>query len=192
MQIFLDLETTGLAPKDGSAFFDYKKSEKYDSCRIIQICMRLYNGETLVDEICSYVDPKIPIPEKVTVLTKITSEIVKNKKFTKEMTNKIKSFLKLGEKIIGHNIEFDVVVLASELYRMKETELAEALFVKQTFCTMKNAYKLQKTGRYIKLQTLYSTFFKDDLGEAHDAKVDVLMCKKLYDLYVLVEKINLE
>ena len=192
MQIFLDLETTGLAPKDGSSYCDYKKSENYNSCRIIQICMRLYNADILVDEIFSYVDPKISIPEKVIELTKITNDKVKDKKFTKEMINKIKSFLKLGNKIIGHNIEFDIVVLASELYRMKETELANYLFIKPTFCTMKNAFKLQKTGKYIKLQTLYSTFFKDDLGEAHDAKVDVLMCKKLYDLYDLVEKINLE
>jgi len=192
MQIFLDLETTGLAPKNGSSYCDYKDSIKYASCRIIQICMSLYNGETLVDEICSYVDPLIPIPKEVTDLTKITNDKVKDKKFSKEMVNKIKSFLKLGNKIVGHNIEFDIVVLSSELYRMNETKLASVLFTKPTFCTMKNAYKLQKTGKYIKLQTLYSTFFKDDLGEAHDAKVDVLMCKKLYDLYVLIEKINLE
>ena len=188
MEIFLDLETTGLAPRNGSSYCDYKKSQEYDSCRIIQICMRLYNGDTFIDEICSYIDPKIAIPEVVTNLTKITNLTVKNKKFTKKMVNKIKSFLKLGNTIIGHNIEFDIVVLASELYRMKETKLASELFIKPQFCTMKNAYKLQKTGKYIKLQTLYSAFFKENLGEAHDAKIDVLMCKKLYDLYNLVEK----
>jgi DNA polymerase III epsilon subunit-like protein len=188
MQIFLDLETTGLAPREGSSYCDYKKINEYSSCRIIQICMNLYNGDTLVDEIYSYIDPGIVIPEKVIEITKITNEIIKNKKFTKEIINKIKSFLKLGNKIIGHNIEFDIFVLASELYRMKEYELASTLFSKPTFCTMKNAYKLQKTNRYIKLKTLYSTFFTENLGEAHDAKVDVLMCKKLYSLYDSKEK----
>jgi DNA polymerase III epsilon subunit-like protein len=192
MQLFLDLETTGLAPKEGSSYCDYKQTDKYDSCRIIQICMILYNDDVLIDEICSYIDPKITIPQKITDLTKINNQSVKNKKFTKEMIQKIKSFLKLGKKIIGHNVEFDIVVLASELYRMGETELASILYSKPIFCTMKNAYKLQKTNKYIKLQTLYSTFFKESLGDAHDAKIDVLMCKKLYDLYNLVDKINLE
>jgi DNA polymerase-3 subunit alpha len=192
MQIFLDLETTGLAPKDGSAYCDYKKSDKYNSCRIIQICMRLYDGDTLIDEICSYVDPKFPIPKIVIDITKITDDVVKGKKFTKEMTNKIRSFLKSGTTIIGHNIDFDIVVLASELYRLGLVELARILYYKKRFCTMKNAHKLQKGGRYVKLQTLYSTFFKEDLGDAHDAKVDVLMCKKLYELYELVDKIKLE
>lgn len=192
MQIFLDLETTGLAPKDGSSYCDYKQSIKYKSCRIIQICMRLYDKETLKDEICSYIDPKIPIPKIVIDLTKITDPMVKDKKFSKEMLTKIKSCLKSGNKIIGHNIDFDIYVLASELYRMGEESLAEVLFKKKRFCTMKNAYKLQKSGKYIKLQTLYSSFFTENLGEAHDAQVDVLMCKKLYELYELVEKIKIE
>ena len=192
MQIFLDLETTGLAPKDGSSYCDYKQSNKYKSCRIIQVCMRLYDKEILKDEIFSYVDPKFPIPKIVIDLTKITDPMVKDKEFTKEMVDKIKSFLKSGNKIIGHNIDFDIYVLASELYRMGEEDLAEILFKKKRFCTMKNAHKLQKGGKYIKLQTLYSSFFTEKLGEAHDAQVDVLMCKKLYELYELVDKIKIE
>ena len=192
MQIFFDLETTGLAPKDGSSYCDYKQSNKYKSCRIIQICMRLYDKEILKDEIFSYVDPKFPIPKIVIDLTKITDPMVKDKEFTKEMVDKIKSFLKSGNKIIGHNIDFDIYVLASELYRMGEEDLAEILFKKKRFCTMKNAHKLQKGGKYIKLQTLYSSFFTEKLGEAHDAQVDVLMCKKLYELYELVDKIKIE
>jgi DNA polymerase III epsilon subunit-like protein len=192
MQIFLDLETTGLAPKDGLFYCDYKQSDKYKSCRIIQICMRLYNKDKLVDEIYTYVDPKFPIPKNIIDITKIIDPMVKDKEISKEMINKIKLFLKSGNKIIGHNIDFDINVLASELYRNGETNLAETLFKKRRFCTMKNAYKLKKGGRYVKLQTLYSTFFEENLGEGHDAQVDVLMCKKLYELYELVDKIKIE
>jgi len=115
MQIFIDLETTGLAPREGGDYVDYKNSDKYKTCKIIQICMRLYNGDKLIDEICSYVDPLIPIPKIVSDITKITEPMVKNKKFTKRMVNKIKSFLKLGTVIIAHNIDFDIHVLASLL-----------------------------------------------------------------------------
>jgi hypothetical protein len=75
---------------------------------------------------------------------------------------------------------------------MGEKDLAEALYKKKRFCTMKNAYKLQQGGKYVKLQTLYSTFYKENLGDAHDARVDVLMCKKLYEMYELVGKIHKE
>jgi DNA polymerase III epsilon subunit-like protein len=188
MQIFLDLETTGLAPQNNLTYCDYKETEKYDSCRIIQICMSLYNDDVLVDEIYEYIDPKIKIPQRIVEITKINNDKVKNKKFTKKMINKIKSFLNLGDIIIGHNVEFDITVLASELYRMKECSLAETLFKKHFFCTMKNSNKLQKGTKYIKLQTLYSSFFQDKIENAHDAKVDVLMCKKLYGLYTLLDK----
>lgn len=191
MQIFLDLETTGLAPRNKNGYVDYKETDKYKDCRVIQIYMCLYNDNTLIDEIHTYIDPKIPIPEKAKEITKITDEQVKNKKFTKDIINKIKSFLKLGNIIIGHNIEFDISILASELYRLEEKDLAKNLFEKKQFCTMKNAYKIQKGGKYIKLETLYSMFYKEKLGNSHDAKVDVLMCKKIYDIYVLVDKLKL-
>ena len=190
MQVFLDLETTGLAPKENNKYCDYKDSEKYKWCRVIQIYMCLYKDNVLIDEIYTYVDPKIPIPEKAIEITKITDDKVKNKKITKDIIDKIKSFLKLGTMVIGHNIEFDINVLASELFRLGEKDLASTLYNKKYFCTMKNAYKIQKGGKYIKLETLYSMFYKDKLGDAHDAKVDVLMCKKLYDIYKLVEQIK--
>lgn len=190
MQIFLDLETTDLAPRDKNGYCDYTDLEKYKTCRIIQIYMCLYKDDVLIDEIYTYVDPQMPIPKKALEITKITDEKVKNKKLTIEIINKIKSFLKLGNIIIGHNIDFDINILSSELYRLDEKDLAKNLFEKKRFCTMKNAYKLQKGGKYVKLETLYSTFYKDKLGVAHDAKVDVLMCKKLYDIYKLFDKMN--
>ena len=191
MQIFLDLETTGLAPKNKDDYCDYKDTQKYSSCRIIQIYMCIYNDNVLIDEIHTYIDPQMPIPDKAKEITGITDEQVKNKKFTKAIINKIKSFLKLGDIIIGHNIAFDIHILASELFRLNEKDLAKNLFEKKQFCTMKNAHKIQKGGRYPKLETLYSMFYKEKLGNSHDAKVDVLMCKKIYDIYILVDKFKI-
>jgi DNA polymerase III epsilon subunit-like protein len=189
MQIFLDLETTNLAPRDNNGYCNYTDLEKYNSCKIIQIYMCIYNNDNLIDEIYTYIDPNIIIPDKATEITGITEQLVKNKKFTKKYINKIKNFLNLGNVIIGHNIDFDVYILASELYRLNYKDLAKSLFEKKRFCTMKNAYKLQQGGKYIKLETLYNTFYKDKLGNAHDAKTDVLMCKKLYDVYKSFNKL---
>jgi DNA helicase-2/ATP-dependent DNA helicase PcrA len=192
MQIFLDLETTNLAPMNKNGYCDYTDLKKYETCRIIQIYMCIYKNNRLIDEIYTYIDPKMQIPDKAKEITGITDEQVKNKKLTKEHIHKIKSFLSLGNIIIGHNITFDINILASELYRLNEIELAKILFNKKYFCTMKNAYRLQKGGKYIKLEALYLSFYKDKIGNAHDAKTDVLMCKKLYDVYRLFNKIKFE
>lgn len=190
MQIFLDLETTNLAPRDKNGYCAYTELEKYNSCRIIQIYMCLYNNNIVIDEIYTFIDPKMLIPDKAKEITGITDELVKNKKFTKEYIYKIKTFLSLGNIIIGHNIDFDINILASELYRLEEKELAKTLFNKKRFCTMKNAYKIQKGGKFVKLETLYSSFYTEKIGTAHDAKTDVLMCIKLYNIYRLFGGIN--
>lgn len=191
MHLFLDLETTNLAPRTKTGYVDYKDTEKYDSCRIIQIYMALYDKDELIDEIHTYVDPKMPIPEKSKEITKITDEMVKDKKITTEMISKMNKMLKTTTLVIGHNINFDVYILASELHRMKKENLAKNLFYKKRFCTMKNAHLIQKGGKYTKLETLYSSFYTEKIGDAHDAKTDVLMCKKIFDIYKQFEKIKI-
>ncbi len=41
--------------------------------------------------------------------------------------------------IVGHNVNFDVNVLAAELFRNNHQALARILFYKKRFCTMNRA-----------------------------------------------------
>jgi DNA polymerase III epsilon subunit-like protein len=187
MQLFIDLETTGLAPKSGKDYVSYTDTTQYSNCKIIQICMRLYSGNKLIDEMYRYVDPQIPIPQVVSKMTGITQSQVLNKKLTKGPIKKIKILVEKSDIIIGHNIDFDITVLCAELFALGEKDLAKYVFEKKRFCTMKNSSKLQLGGKYLKLETMYNMFYKENLGKSHDAKTDVLMCKKIYDVYKLKE-----
>ena len=45
MYIILDIETTGLIPKDGSNnFYNYKILDKYEGCRMLQICYEILDS----------------------------------------------------------------------------------------------------------------------------------------------------
>ena len=45
MYIILDIETTGLIPKDGSNnFYNYKILDKYENCRMLQICYEILDS----------------------------------------------------------------------------------------------------------------------------------------------------
>lgn len=78
--------------------------------------------------------------------------------------------------IIGHNIEYDVKVILSELYRYgKETDGLELI---QQFCTMRQTVKFcgfetNNGDRFPKLQELYSKLFHQPFENAHDAYCDV-------------------
>lgn len=78
--------------------------------------------------------------------------------------------------IIGHNIEYDVNVIASQLHRygLEETKL---LGLKQ-FCTMHSTvefcgFDTMLGDRFPKLQELYSKLFSMPFNGAHDAYNDI-------------------
>jgi TPR repeat protein len=84
--------------------------------------------------------------------------------------------IKLCDVIVGHNIEYDVNVILSELHRYGyDTSQLSSM---QQFCTMKNSIEIcgfdsRKGDRYPKLQELYSKLFHHPFDNAHDAYCDI-------------------
>ncbi len=87
-----DIETTGLSPM---------------SCGITEIgAVKWKNGE-VIDTFCTYVNPKMPIPEHITKLTGITNEMVKD---APEAAVAVREFLDFAKDdvLIAHNANFDI------------------------------------------------------------------------------------
>ena len=84
--------------------------------------------------------------------------------------------LKTCDVIVGHNIEYDVRVILSELHRYGyDTELLNSI---HQFCTMKNSidvcgFDTRHGNRYPKLQELYSKLFHKPFENEHDAYCDI-------------------
>ena len=86
-----DLETTGL-------------SQTYDN--IIEIsCMKVKQG-AIIEKLDTFVNPGYHIDERITELTSITDEMVKNAPYIEEALPMFLEFAK-GTILVGHNVQFD-------------------------------------------------------------------------------------
>jgi DNA polymerase-3 subunit alpha len=196
MALFIDLETSGFPDRFGLPYGQnpiYTDVKKYDSSRIVQICMMLcdekYN-EIETKEFIVKVDFEIPNSH----IHNITNEISNMRGIIFE--DGIKScydILKRASHIFAHNSNFDVNILKSELYRYGLKEILEEVDKKEVVCTMKEKkFIVNIPDKYnvgVKdpsLAELYKTVMKENISNAHNAKYDVInlqkTIKKLFEI----------
>lgn len=98
----LDLETTGGSPKD---------------CEITEIGAVKYRGGDLLGTFQTLVDPGLPIPPSITILTGITQAMVID---APDIATALPSFLEfIGDAVIvGHNVRFDLSFLNAAAVRL--------------------------------------------------------------------------
>jgi DNA polymerase-3 subunit epsilon len=102
MYAIIDVETTG-----GSPSID----------RIIEIAIVVFDGENILQQYSSLVNPNRPIDKYVTQLTGITDKMVKNAPTFEEIQDKVwemtQDFI-----FVAHNVKFDYGLLRSEYKRL--------------------------------------------------------------------------
>lgn len=186
--LFLDIETTGLPIQPSrNIYYDYKETKFFNSSRVIQICMQLYDDKKNIEkEIYEYIKTDVKIPEGAIKIHGITDEECdkKGKRIT-ELYQNLYEILYRTKLVIGHNINFDVSVLASELHRNGLENIARLLFYKKRFCTMKQAQNYGIPKYNPRLSELYYMLFNKQNEGAHDAKSDVIACKDCF--YKMIE-----
>ncbi len=98
----LDLETTGGSPKE---------------CEITEIGAVKYRGGELLGTFQTLVDPGLPIPPSITILTGITQAMVID---APDIATALPAFLEfIGESVIvGHNVRFDLSFLNTAALRL--------------------------------------------------------------------------
>ncbi len=164
--IIFDIETTGLSPKN---------------CGITQIGALKYKSGEIIGRFDSFVNPNMPIPERITELTGITDEMVKDAPSEEEA---VRSFLEFcgNSMLVAHNANFDV----SFIRRVADDYGIQC----------ENAYlDTVAVSRYInsdlKKHTLDSLAKYYNLGEFdhHRADADTEMLAKIFER--MSEKLNL-
>jgi DNA polymerase-3 subunit alpha len=192
--LVLDLETNGLPEMAGfNKYYSYNDIEKYKSSRIVQCCMALYDNNGNEIEIMDKIIKPNGYDIKNFDIHGITYEkAIKEGIELNSIISNIKEYLLKSYVIVGHNINFDVNILSSELYRAKEYNTAFNLVTKQRYCTMfksRNIVKVLNANGKVKLpklSELYLSLFHKESENTHDARYDVRNCAKCY--FELIKK----
>ena len=164
-----DIETTGGSPKNS---------------KITEIAIYKHDGEKVIDEFDTLVNPEIPIPPFIVNLTGINDRMVENSPRFFEIAKEIIEFTK-DCVFVAHNVGFDYGVLRSEFRSLGFD------FRRPHLCTVRtsrfvlpghDSYSLGKLTRALGI----------DLIGRHRAGGDALATAKLFSILYAKDKGNLQ
>lgn len=178
--ILFDTETIGL-PKD------YKAPASADDNypRLVQLSWLVVDSElNIISENDYIIEPDgFTIPVSSSKIHGITTEIALQKGCS--LVDVLQKFIidfKNSSKSIGHNIDFDKKVVASELLRVGMEDVISGSPSECTmmstidFCKIKGPYGY----KYPKLNELYALLFNSDFEDAHNSMADIRATLKCY------------
>ncbi len=156
--VIFDLETTGTSPQN---------------CAITEIGAVKYKNGEIYDEFCSFVNPEMPIPEKITEITGISDDMVKDAPTIAEVFDKFMDFC--GNSIlVAHNASFDVSFLraaAEKLQKILKITYLDTVAVSRYVNNDLNKHTLDSVAKYFDL---------DDFNH-HRASDDARMLAMIFD-----------
>ncbi len=156
----LDTETTDLTTNRSIKIEKLPHIIEYHTNRI-----NLATGERL-GSVSSLIKPPIPIPSKITEITGITDEMVKDAPSFRKFAAEIRRDIESAPAIIAHNMSFDQEVIDIEFERLGET-----LVWPRRICTVEATLHLR--GYRLKLAALHELLFGETFKDAHRARIDV-------------------
>ena len=162
--LIFDTETTGFRAKN----------------RLVQLAWQLYKNEDLKTEKCFVVKPNnFTIPRQVVEIHGISTEIALEKgKPLKFVLKKFLNDLNFADYIVGHNLNYDIMVLDKEFSRLGITNTlmakkkVDTMFVSTDFVKLPPVKNFTKY-KYPKLKELYYFLFNKEMKNAHNALADV-------------------
>jgi len=196
-----DTETTGLPEGRHISIYD---TDKWP--HIVQLSFMVYDTEK--KEVVQEYDEIIKIAQNVELTPKsveihgITRDVIEKRGIPIEKAlYAFKCALRTSDCSIGHNLSFDKRLLIVESIRNKgfdanDDSIIQLRFSKE-FCTMLNSVDvckikmLRKDGsgsfyyKYPTLLELHEHLFQTKPHNAHDSKVDVIVCLRCYCKLVL-------
>ncbi|MBU1012657.1 MAG: GIY-YIG nuclease family protein [Bacteroidetes bacterium] len=165
MYAVIDVETTGLSPR----------TEK-----ITEIAIYTHNGERIIEEFSTLINPEIKIPFQITRLTGINNQMVKDAPKFYEIAKKIIEITE-GKILVGHNVSFDYNFIKSEFKSLGYD------FNSKTLCTVKLARKLIPGKKSYGLGNLCKEL-NIQILDRHRASGDALAATKVLELLLSIDQ----
>ena len=176
MFIVFDTETTGL-PKNWNA--PVSDSDNWPRC--IQLAWQLHddNGKLINNKSFLIKPVDFDIPYESEKVHGISTELAKQDGVDlSDVIDKFLFDLDKAKYLVGHNVKFDINIIAAELYRLGIVSKFSDLKVIDT-CTETTANLCKIKGgragkfKYPTLIELYDFLFNDSFDQAHNASADV-------------------
>ena len=159
MYTIIDIETTGQGNK------------------ITEISIFKYDGDKIVDEFTSLVNPESYIPDYITALTGIDNHMVSNAPTFKDLADNILSITEACI-FVAHNVNFDYTIIRNEFKAIGID------FTRKKLCTIRLARKLI-TGHHSyslgKLCTALGITIEDRHRARGDAQATVTLFKQILE-----------
>ena len=165
MYAVVDIETTGLSPRNE---------------KITEIAIFIHDGEKVVDEFSTLINPEIDIPYRITQLTGIDNRMVKNAPKFYEVAKRIVEMTE-GAIFVGHNVHFDYNFIRKEFREFGYD------YQRKKICTARLSRKLLPGRRSYALGKLCKELGIENLHR-HRAFGDAGATVKLFEILLRVEK----
>ncbi len=170
--VIFDIETTGFSPvKD----------------RIIEIgAIKMRNGEIL-DKFSEFINPKRPIPYRITNLTSITDEMVMDAPAREEIIPRFVEFCE-GAVLVGHNVAFDISFInqnCKELGIPADYTTVDTLGLSRVFLPLQAKHTLDAVAKTLKIDDGHHHRAVDDANttfEIYKKFLPMLQEKKVENL----------
>jgi superfamily I DNA/RNA helicase/DNA polymerase III epsilon subunit-like protein len=199
--LIVDTETNGIPLRLGfNSYYNYKNIDKYNVARIVQISWVVCGNNDVIIEDHDYIIQPNGFKIDNSRIHGITEEIARTK------GRMIRSILEIFTKsaatvdyIVCHNVNFDINVIKSEMFRLGRQDMINVLEKKLLICTLETANnRIKKLGHYhsSKLENLYEYLTGNEMHGAHNSKFDVAATKEVFcgmvnRGYLLLPKLNL-
>ena len=165
MYSIVDIETTGLSPK----------REK-----ITEIAIYVHDGEKVVDEFSTLLNPEVEIPYRITQLTGISNKMVEESPKFYEVAKRIVEMTE-GTTIVGHNVNFDYNFIRKEFREFGYD------YQRKKICTARLSRKLLPGRRSYSLGKLCQELGIENTHR-HRAFGDASATVRLFEILLRVEK----
>lgn len=188
-----DLETTGLPVRcPRNVYHSFKRLSKYKTSRIVSLSWIVLNDDLQETERKYFVvkPAGFTIPAEATRIHGITNEeATKTGRDLLATLREMESSFARCDKVVAHNLAFDLNILLSELYRAKMLPAISHLLKVTHYCTMMEGMKHMKVRKFPKLSELYGFLHENTaMPNAHNALYDAVHCCECYKKLVATSR----
>jgi len=172
MLIVFDLETTGLPKAEGSDLDMQPKIIEFGAIKLTEELIE-------VDRLEFFCNPKHLLDPKITKITGITDDMLKDEKPFVAHLDRLNEFFLGTKRMFAHNLGFDRKILKFELERLDK--VTSFPWPYEHTCTVEVGQRVW--GKMRKLGDIYEELFEEKIEGAHRSINDVEATLRIIEWY---------